>query len=45
MTMHANRISFNEALDVLRAHAHTHDRLLDDLAADIVTGRAQVSIL
>jgi hypothetical protein len=38
LTMQANRLTPAEALQLLRAQAFTADRLVDDLAADIVEG-------
>jgi hypothetical protein len=40
-----NRITPGEAIDLLRAQAFSADRLLDDLAADIVAGRLPVPVL
>jgi hypothetical protein len=45
LTLQANRITPGEALDLLRAMAFTSDRLLDDLAEDIVAGRLPVPVL
>jgi hypothetical protein len=45
LTIQANQITPGQALDLLRAQAFTDDRLLDDLAADIVAGRLPVPIL
>jgi hypothetical protein len=41
----ANRLTPGQAIDLLRAQAFTADRLLDDLADDIATGRLPVPIL
>ena len=45
MTLQANRITPGQAIDLLRATAFTTDRLLDDVADDIVTGRLTVPVL
>jgi hypothetical protein len=45
MTMIANKITATEALDLLRAHAYTAERLLDDVAGDITDGHLPVPTL
>jgi GAF domain-containing protein len=45
MTMQGSNLSPAQALDLLRAHAYTAGRLLDDVADDIVAGRLPVPIL
>jgi GAF domain-containing protein len=45
LTAQANRITPGQAIDLLRAQAYTADRLLDDVAEDIVTGRLPVPVL
>lgn len=45
LTLQANLITPGEAIDLLRAHAFSTDRLLDDLAEDIVSGRVPVPVL
>jgi GAF domain-containing protein len=45
LILQANRITPGQAIDLLRAQAFTADRLLDDIAADIVTGRLPVPVL
>jgi hypothetical protein len=45
LTMQANRLTPAQALDLLRARAYTAERLVDDIAEDIVTGRLSVPTL
>jgi hypothetical protein len=45
MILQANRITPGQAIDLLRANAFADDRLLDDIAADIVAGRLAVPVL
>jgi hypothetical protein len=45
LTVQANRVTPGQAIDLLRAQAFTADRLLDDLAADIVAGHLPVPAL
>jgi hypothetical protein len=42
LTVQTNLITPGQAIDLLRAHAFTANRLLDDIAADIVAGRLPV---
>jgi hypothetical protein len=43
--LQSNRVTPGEAIDLLRAQAFTSNRLLDDLADDIVAGRLPVPVL
>lgn len=45
LTIQANRITPAQALELLRAQAFSADRLLDDVAEDIVAGRLPVPAL
>jgi len=45
LTIHANHITPRQAIDLLRAQAFTADRLLDDIAADVLSGRLPVPVL
>jgi hypothetical protein len=45
LTVQANRITPGQAIDLLRAQAYSADRLLDDIADDIVSGRLPVPVL
>jgi hypothetical protein len=45
LTLQANRITPGQALELLRARAFSEDRLLDDLAEDIVAGRVPAPVL
>jgi GAF domain-containing protein len=45
LTLQANRVTPGQALELLRAHAFSADRLLDDVADDIVSGRLPVPAL
>ena len=45
LTIQANRITPGQAMELLRAQAYSADRLLDDLAADIVSGEIPVPAL
>jgi hypothetical protein len=45
LTAQANRLTPGEAIDLLRAQAYTADRLLDDVADDIVSGRLPIPVL
>ncbi|HST86300.1 MAG TPA: ANTAR domain-containing protein [Kineosporiaceae bacterium] len=45
LTLQANRITPAQAMELLRAQAFSADRLLDDLAADIVSGEIAVPVL
>jgi hypothetical protein len=45
LTMTANRIGPGQALDLLRAQAFSANRLVDDLAEDIVLGRSRVPVV
>ncbi len=45
MVLQGNRITPGQAIELLRAQAFTADRLLDDIAADIVAGRLAVPVL
>jgi hypothetical protein len=45
LTVQINKLTPGQALDLLRAQAFTEDRLLDDFADDIVSGRLPVPIL
>jgi GAF domain-containing protein len=45
LTLEANRITPGQAIDMLRAHAFSAGRLLDDVADDIVSGRIPVPTL
>jgi ANTAR domain-containing protein/GAF domain-containing protein len=42
LTAQANRITPGQAIDLLRAQAYSADRVLDDVAEDIVNGRLPV---
>jgi hypothetical protein len=42
LTAQANSITPGQAIDLLRAQAYTADRSLDDLAADVLSGRLPV---
>lgn len=45
MVVVAGRLDFDQALAVLRGHAFTHDRDVDDLSSDLVSGRMSVDSL
>ncbi len=45
MTIQANRITPGQAMELLRAQAFSADRLLDDVAEDIVAGHVSVPVL
>jgi hypothetical protein len=45
LTLQANRITPGQALELLRAQAFSSDRLLDDVADDIVSGRLPIPAL
>lgn len=45
LTLQANRITPGQALELLRARAFSENRLLDDLAEDIVAGRRPAPVL
>lgn len=45
LTMQANRLTAGQALQLLRAQAYSADRLVDDVAADIVEGALPVPVL
>jgi GAF domain-containing protein len=45
LTVQANRITPGQAIDLLRAQAYSADRVLDDVADDIMSGRMPVPVL
>ena len=45
LVVQANLITPGQAIDLLRAQAFTADRLVDDLAADILSGRSPIPVL
>jgi GAF domain-containing protein len=45
LTLQVNRITPGQALELLRAQAFTADRLLDDIAEDIVAGRLPAPVV
>jgi hypothetical protein len=45
LTLQTNRITPRQAMELLRAQAFSADRLLDDVAADIVSGELPIPVL